>query len=235
MRILIVEESSQLQHLLGTALRKAGYVVDIAGDGEEGLQLAGANGYAMIVLEIALSKLDGLSLLLELRRRGQAVHVLFLTARDAVPDRVRGLQAGADDYMTKPFALDELLARVQAVGRRINTNPPGRILVGGLEIDLPARCVRMGGQLVELTAREFLLLECLAHRRSKVVSRADLEAHIYDDKVEPMSNVVASTICSLRKKFGATGGSAVIQTRGRLGYALDESTIALGEVGAHPA
>jgi DNA-binding response OmpR family regulator len=231
MRILIVEESSQLQHLLGVALRQAGYEVDIASDGEEGLQLAGTHGYAMIVLDVTLPKLDGLSLLLELRRRGQTVHVLFLTACAAVPDRVRGLEAGADDYMTKPFALDELLARVEVVSRRINAKQRHRILIGDLEIDLPARCARLGGQVVELTAREFLLLECLAHRRSEVVSLADLEAHIYDDKVEPVSNVVASTICGLRKKFRAIGGSAMIQTCGRLGYALDQRVMALGEVG----
>src|SRR5882757_8263375 len=185
MRILIVEESPQLQQSLGLALREDGHVVDVAGDGEEGLHLTGTRGYAMIVLDVTLPKLDGLSVMLELRRRGQTVHVLFLSACAAVSDRVRGLEAGADDYMMKPVVLEELLARVEAVSRRVKAKPHHRILVGDLEIDLRARRARLGGQRMELTAREFLLLECLARRHNEVVSRAVLEAHIYDDKVEP--------------------------------------------------
>jgi len=222
MRILIVEDSVRLQRSLSGALRKTGYAVDVAADGEEGLWLAGSHDYDVIVLDIMLPKRDGLSVLAELRRRGQDVHVLLLTARDTVLDRVTGLQAGADDYLVKPFALEELLARVQALGRRAYGTKQPRLLVGDLEIDTLARCARRGGQPVDLTAREYLLLEYLARRRGEVVSRTDIEEHIYDEQVDPMSNVVDSAICTLRKKIGSTADAPLIHTRRGQGYVLDQ-------------
>ncbi len=226
MRILLVEDSPRLQRSVGTALRKTGYAVDVAGDGEEGLWLAGSHDYDVIVLDIMLPKRDGLSVLAELRRRGQSVHVLLLTARDTVLDRVQGLQTGADDYLVKPFALEELLARVQALGRRAYGTKQPRFMVGDLEIDTLARCARRADQPVDLTAREYLLLEYLARRRGQVVSRAEIEAHIYDEQVDPMSNVVDSAVCSLRKKLGAAGEPALIHTRRGLGYVLGDATSA---------
>lgn len=222
MRILLVEDSARLQRSVGTALRKTGYAVDLAGDGEEGLWLAGSHDYDVIILDIMLPKRDGLSMLAELRRRGQAVHVLLLTARDTVLDRVQGLQAGADDYLVKPFALEELLARVQALGRRAYGTKQPRFKVGNLEIDTLGRSARRAGQPVDLTAREYLLLEYLALRRGQVVSRAEIEAHIYDEQVDPMSNVVDSAVCSLRKKLGVAGEPALIHTRRGLGYVLHD-------------
>lgn len=222
MRVLLVEDSPRLQKSVGTALRKTGYAVDLASDGEEGLWLALSHDYDVLVLDIMLPKRDGLSLLAELRRRSRMVHVLLLTARDTVLDRVHGLQAGADDYLVKPFALEELLARVQALGRRAYGTKQPRLMIGELEIDTVARAVRRAGQPVELTAREYLLLEYLARRRGQVVSRSEIEAHIYDEQVDPMSNVVDSAICSLRKKLGAAGESGVIHTRRGLGYVLGE-------------
>jgi DNA-binding response OmpR family regulator len=226
MRLLVVEDSVRLQRSLSGALRKTGYVVDVAGDGEEALWLAGSHDYDVIVLDIMLPKRDGLSVLAELRRRGQAVHVLLLTARDTVLDRVTGLQAGADDYLVKPFALEELLARVQALGRRAYGTKQPRLLVGPLEIDTLARVARRAGQPVDLTAREYLLLEYLARRRGEVVSRADIEAHLYDDQVDPMSNVVDSAVCTLRKKIAAAGDPPLIHTRRGLGYVLDDAPAA---------
>lgn len=226
MRILLVEDSPRLQRSLGTALRKTGYAVDLAGDGEQGLWLAMSHDYDVIVLDIMLPKRDGLSVLTELRRQGKKVHVLLLTARDTVPDRVQGLQSGADDYLVKPFALEELLARVQALGRRAYGTKQPRLQVGDLEIDTLARCVRRAGQPVDLTAREYLLLEYLVRRRGQVVSRAEIEAHIYDEHVDPMSNVVDSAVCSLRKKLGAADSPALIHTRRGLGYVLEEAAVA---------
>jgi DNA-binding response OmpR family regulator len=222
MRILLVEDSPRLQKSVGTALRKTGYAVDLASDGEEGLWLALSHNYDVLVLDIMLPKRDGLSLLAELRRQGRMVHVLLLTARDTVLDRVQGLQTGADDYLVKPFALEELLARVQALGRRAYGTKQPRLMIGELEIDTVARSAQRGGQPIELTAREYLLLEYLARRRGQVVTRSEIEAHIYDEQVDPMSNVVDSAICSLRKKLSAAGESALIHTRRGLGYVMDE-------------
>lgn len=220
MRVLVVEDSPRLQRTLELALRRTGYAVDVAGDGDEGLWLAAEGQYDAIVLDLMLPRRDGLSLLTELRRRGKAVHVLLLTALDTVADRVQGLQAGADDYLVKPFALEELLARVQALCRRAYGTKQPRLVIADLEIDTVARGVRRAGLPLELTAREYLLLEYLAHRRGHIVSRPEIEEHIYGGEVDPMSNVVDSAICSLRKKLTAAGAVPLIHTRRGLGYLL---------------
>ncbi len=221
MRILIVEDSERLQRSLATALRHSGYVVDVAGDGEEGLWRARTHPYDLIVLDIMLPKRDGLSLLAALRAEGNSVHVLLLTARDTVADRVHGLRSGADDYLVKPFALDELLARVEALVRRAYGTKSTTLQVGDLEIDTQARTVRRGGQTVDLTAREYLLLEYLVRRRGEVVTRTQIEAHLYDGSADLMSNVVDSAVCSLRKKLGAYGSAPLVHTRRGLGYVLE--------------
>jgi DNA-binding response OmpR family regulator len=220
MRVLVVEDSSRLQRTLGAALRKSGYVVDLAGDGTEGLWLAESHDYDVIILDIMLPGRDGLSVLTELRRQKKPAHILLLTARDAIADRVQGLQAGADDYLVKPFALDELLARVQALCRRAYGTKQPRLKVADLEVDPQARRVQRAGRPVELTAREYLLLEYLARRQGEVVSRTEIEEHIYDGQVDPMSNVVDSAVCGLRKKLGP---GPLIHTRRGLGYILDEA------------
>jgi DNA-binding response OmpR family regulator len=168
-----------------------------------------------------LPKRDGLSVLTELRRQQRAVHVLLLTARDTVDDRVRGLQAGADDYLVKPFALEEFLARVQALCRRTRSGRQMLLAVGDLEIDTIARIVRRGPNRLELTAREYQLLEYLAQRRGHVVTRGEIEAHIYDAKIDPMSNVVDSAVCVLRRKLAAGEAPPLIHTRRGIGYVLE--------------
>src|SRR5581483_1734157 len=193
------------------------YVVDVAGDGEQGLWLADSHPYDLVVLDVMLPKRDGLSVLTEMRRRGIAAHVLLLTARDTVADRVAGFRTGADDYLVKPFALEELLARIAALCRRAYGTKLPRLRIADLEIDTMARTVRRGPQPVELTAREYLLLEYLAHRRGHTVSRAEIEDHIYDGNVDPMSNVIDSAICSLRKKIGGASQLPLIHTRRGLG------------------
>lgn len=226
MRVLIVEDSPRLQHTLTSALRKSNYAVDAASDGEEALWLATTHNYDLVVLDIMLPKRDGLSVLAELRRAGKSVHVLLLTARDTVADRVQGLRTGADDYLVKPFALEELLARVEALCRRAYGTKQPNLLIADLEIDTIARVVRRATQPVELTAREYLLLEYLARRRGHVVSRSEIEEHIYDGDVDPMSNVVDSAVCSLRKKLGLPGSAPLIHTRRGLGYVLSDTDAA---------
>ena len=218
--MLLVEDSERLRKSVGAALRKSGYAVDAAIDGEEGLWLAQSERYDAIVLDIMLPKRDGLSVVEELRRGGSAVHVLLLTARDTVDDRVRGLRAGADDYLVKPFALEELLARVQALCRRSYGVKQPCLAVGDLEIDTAMREVRRGGRPITLKPREYALLEYLALRQGEVVSRRDIEAHIYDEAVEPMSNVVDSAISVLRRRLSQAGAPPLIHTRHGHGYVL---------------
>jgi DNA-binding response OmpR family regulator len=219
MRILVVEDSPRLQRVLATALRKSGYIVDLASDGEEGLWLAETNTYDVIVLDIMLPKRDGLALLAVYRAKGGTAHVLLLTARDTVPDRVKGLQTGADDYLVKPFALEELLARVQTLCRRAYGSKQSKIVVGDLVIDTLARAVRVADRPVELTAREYALLEYLARRQGVVVSRTEIEEHIYDGSGDWISNVVDSAICALRKKLATE--VPLIHTRRGMGYVLE--------------
>jgi DNA-binding response OmpR family regulator len=222
MRILIVEDSARLQRTLATALRRSNYAVDVAGDGEEGLWLVQTGVYDLVVLDIMLPKRDGLSVLAELRRLGNPVHVLLLTARDTIADRVQGLRTGADDYLVKPFALDELLARIEALCRRAYGAKDPSLSIADLEIDTVARTVRRAGRSVELTAREYLLLEYLARRRGHIVTRMEIEDHIYNNSVDPMSNVVDSAVCSVRKKIGAPSTVPLIHTRRGLGYLLED-------------
>lgn len=214
MRVLLVEDSPRLQRSLGAALRKSGYAVDIAGDGEQGLWLAETNSYDAVVLDIMLPKLDGLSVVRQLRARGRDTHILLLTAKDTVDDRVRGLAEGADDYLVKPFALEELLARVHALCRRTYGGKSTSICVAGLELNTSSKTVKRGEHIVDLLPREYRLLEYLAARTGQVVTRTEIETHIYDDLATPMSNVVDSAICALRKKIG----NERIRTRRGLGY-----------------
>jgi DNA-binding response OmpR family regulator len=221
-RVLLVEDSERLRRSIGSALRKSGYAADLARDGDEGLWLAESHEYDLIVLDLMLPGLDGLSVLRRLREAGRGVHVLVLTARDTVDDRVLGLRTGADDYLVKPFALEELLARVQALCRRQYGAKQTKLTISDLEIDILAKTVTRAGVRVTLKPREFALLEYLALRRGQVVSRADIEMHIYDQQLDPMSNVVDSAISILRKRLGGSSVPALIHTRHGLGYVLDD-------------
>lgn len=220
MRLLLVEDSERLQRSLGTGLRQAGHAVDVSGTGADGLWRAQSTDYDVVVLDIMLPGLDGLSVLRQLREQGRDTHVLLLTARDTVDDRVAGLRCGADDYLVKPFAFDELLARVEALGRRRTGRKSPVLRVGDLEVDVAAQTVRREGQPLALLPREFALLAYLAGRAGEVVSRTEIEAHIYDDRVEPMSNVVDSAVCALRRKIDRPGEPSLIVTRRRVGYVL---------------
>ncbi|GAA5481159.1 response regulator transcription factor [Haloferula sargassicola] len=223
MRVLVVEDSERLRKAVARALRRCGYVVEEADNGEDGLWRAEEHAYDAVVLDLMLPKLDGLEVLARLRNGGKRVPVLLLTARNTVEDRVAGLRGGADDYLGKPFALEELLARVDAMCRRHFDHPATVIHAGDLEIDTDARRARRGGDRLELTAREYRLLQVLALQPGKVLSRTELEEHLYDDLAPPMSNVVDATVYQLRRKLAAAGsGRPLIHTRRGQGYVLEE-------------
>jgi DNA-binding response OmpR family regulator len=222
-RVLVVEDSERLRRSVAEALRRSGYAVDEAADGEAGLHHALSGAYDVVVLDLMLPRLDGLTVLRRIRRAGGRTGVLILTARDAVQDRVEGLTAGADDYLVKPFALEELLARVQAVGRRALGTAAGTVVrAGALEVDTGARVVRRDGRVVELSAREYALLEFLALRKGAVVSRAEIEERLYAEVQEVMSNVVDSAVCALRRKIDPPDRPSFIRTRRGMGYVLGE-------------
>ncbi|MBM4020573.1 MAG: response regulator transcription factor [Planctomycetes bacterium] len=220
MRVLVVEDYPPLQRALVKGLREAGFAVDATGDGEEGLWYASGSDYDVIVLDLMLPGVDGLSILKRLRRDGRAAHVLILTAKDTVADRVRGLDAGADDYLVKPFAFEELLARVRALARRAYCAKNPRLQVGDLCIETTAQRVTRGREAVHLTPREYALLEYLAVRAGQVVSRTDIWEHLYEFNSEADSNVVDVYIGYLRRKLERPGRPPLIHTvRGR-GYLL---------------
>jgi two-component system OmpR family response regulator len=220
MRVLVVEDYAPIQKAVAKGLREAGFAVDATGDGEEGLWYATSNDYDVVVLDLMLPGMDGLSILRRLRAEGRPTHVLILTAKDTVQDRVIGLDLGADDYLVKPFAFDELLARVRALARRAYSAKNPSIAVGDLRIETSARRVWRGDDEISLTPREYALLEYLALRAGEPVSRTDIWEHIYEFTSEADSNVVDVYIGYLRKKIERPGRPPLIHTiRGR-GYAV---------------
>jgi len=223
-RLLIVEDYRPLQQSLTKGLQEAGFAVDTTGDGEEGLWYAMGNDYDVIILDLMLPGINGLEILKKLRAKGRQSHILILTAKDTVEDRVAGLDLGADDYLVKPFAFKELLARVRALLRRRYRVKNPRIKVKDLRIDLTTQRVWRGRQELELTPREYALLEYLAMRAGQTVSRTDIWEHVYEFNSAASSNVVDVYIGYLRKKIERAGKPLLIHTvRGR-GYFLGVET-----------
>jgi DNA-binding response OmpR family regulator len=222
MRVLIVEDSVRIREALLTGLRRSGYAVDAVGDGKQALIHARTTEYDAIVLDIMLPEMDGLEMLRQARAAGVETPVLLLTARDTVGDRVQGLQTGADDYLVKPFAFEELQARVQALVRRRHWLRRSIIRVGDLELDTSTKLVSRAGQDVSLKPREYAILEYLAHRAGQPVSRAELEEHVYDQDSQVNSNAIDSAICILRAKLDNGSGRPLIHTRRGMGYVLAE-------------
>lgn len=220
MRILIAEDHPNLARSLADGLREEGYAVDLTQDGNEALHLAQTNPYDGIVLDIMLPGKDGWTILKTLRQRNINIPVLCLTARDGVEDRVKGLDLGADDYLVKPFAWTELTARVRAMIRRGHGKKSAILRTNDLEIDTATKAVRRGGTPIALSAREFSLLEYLAHRKGQVVSRTDIWEHLYDQHDEAASNVVDVYIGYLRAKIDKDFPLKLIQTRRGQGYVL---------------
>ena len=217
MRLLLVEDERDLRRALARALADEQFAVDESPDGEDGLFRALEIDYDAIVLDLMLPRVGGIEVLDQIRRAGKKTPVLLLTARDAVGDRVRGLNHGADDYLTKPFAVEELVARLRALIRRAAQHPSPAVAIGDLEVDLVARRVRRRGDEVELTGREYSILELLVRQRGTVVPRAVLLDHLYNEDHESMSNAIDVHIAALRRKLGAS----LIETRRGLGYLID--------------
>lgn len=221
MKLLIIEDSQRLRTTLAKALTRMGHAVDEAADGEEGEGLAKMSAYDVIILDVMLPGQDGFTLLNQWRQAGRDTPVLMLTALDGVEDRVRGLTQGADDYLVKPFALEELAARLEALTRRHHGKADSRTTLGPLEIDFAAKSVRREGEAIPLTAREFSLLEVLARRPGQVFSREQLEARLYNEEASPLSNAVDAAVYALRKKLCPGDAPALIHTRRGLGYVLE--------------
>jgi two-component system copper resistance phosphate regulon response regulator CusR len=221
-RLLIIEDYAPLRESLARGLRDAGYAVDATGSGNDGLWYAENHPYDVVVLDIMLPGMSGFELLRRLRGAGNTTHVLVLTARDALADRIKGLDLGADDYLVKPFAFDELLARLRAMVRRRYDRVDPVIRIGDLEVDTRSRRARRGGRGLELSAREYALLEYLAHRAGQIVSRTELWDHAYDEAAEPGSNVLDVHISHLRKKIDDGQDHKLIHTRRGQGYVLGE-------------
>jgi DNA-binding response OmpR family regulator len=220
MRLLLIEDYRPLRESLAKGLREAGFAVDATGDGAEGLWYARGNDYDVIILDLMLPGMDGLSILQQLRAEGRPNHVLILTAKDTVDDRIAGLDLGADDYMVKPFAFRELLARVRALLRRSYRTKNPRLEIQDLQIDLAAQRVWRGGEEIVLTPREYALLEYLAMRAGQVVSRTDIWEHVYEFNSSASSNVVDVYVGYLRKKIERPDRPPLLNTiRGR-GYTL---------------
>jgi DNA-binding response OmpR family regulator len=223
MRVLVIEDYTPVREAVSQGLAENGFAVDAAPDGEEGLWMAEQNPYDVIVLDLMLPKLDGLTILQRLRAAGSSVAVLVLSARETLDERVRGLDLGADDYLVKPFAFAELLARVRAmVRRRYQVHTP-IIHVLDLEIDTARRAVRRAGETIALSAREFALLEYLATRAGQLVTRTEIWEHVYDFASEAHSNVVDVYVGYLRRKLERDGLPRLIHTRRGQGYLLGAS------------
>ncbi len=222
MRVLVIEDYEPVRQSILQGLQEEGFAVDATGDGEEGLWYARTGEYDVILLDLMLPKIDGLTILQRLREMGDPVHVLILTAKDTLTDRLEGLDLGADDYLVKPFALEELLARVRALVRRKYRIKSPTVRVADLEVDTTRRSVRRAGRRIELTAHEYAILELLAMRVGEVLSRTTIWEHVYDFNAEPNSNVIDVHIAHLRQKLDRDGLGRLIHTRRGIGYVLEE-------------
>lgn len=223
MRILLVEDDRTLADVLARGLREQAYAVDVAADGDDAVYQAAVNPYDAIVLDVMLPKRDGFAVCREVRRRGSAVSILMLTARDTVADRITGLDTGADDYLAKPFEFGELLARLRALLRRGPAVRTPIIVVADLELDTHGQRAARAGRDLRLTTKEYALLEYLARNVGRVVGRAEISDHVWDDNYDPCSNLIESYINRLRRKVDAPELAPLIHTRRGAGYVLEPS------------
>jgi DNA-binding response OmpR family regulator len=221
MKLLLVEDSERLQRSLAAGLKRHGFTLDQAFDGEQALAYIAVNHYDAIILDLMLPKIDGLSVLSTLRRRGKNCHVLILSANDQTEDRIRGLDLGADDYLVKPFAFDELVSRLRALNRRRSGVKNPVMEIAGVKVDSVARQVLFEEMPIALTPHEYQILEFLACRRGRVFSHDELIDHLYDASSCVSRNAVEAHISSLRKRLGAAGAPSLIRTRRGFGYLVE--------------
>jgi DNA-binding response OmpR family regulator len=223
MRVLIVEDEDKLVQIIARGLKAEGYAVDSASNGSQGLEFATAFAYDAIILDIMLPGLSGSDLLAAIRQRNRAVPILMLTAKDAVAEKVKHMEAGADDYLTKPFAFSELLVRIRALLRRAPIQRSDTLTVADLEIDRLARIVKRGGHRVELSGKEYSLLEYLALNQGRVLSRTMIIEHVWDQSFEGLTNIVDVYVRQLRTKIDSGHGMRLLKTVRGVGYVLNDA------------
>ena len=222
MRVLLIEDDKRIAAFVAKGLRENSYAVDIAVDGDEATYMASINSYDLFILDVNLPKKDGFDVCRDLRESGINKPILMLTARDAIEDRISGLDIGADDYLTKPFEFRELLARLRALLRRQNEIRPSQIVIADLKIDTTSRTVLRAGKQIELTTKEYSLIEFLAINKGKVVGREEISEHVWDDSFDPFSNLIEVYIKRLRTKLDEGYDVQLIQTRRGSGYILND-------------
>ena len=220
MRLLLVEDDARMARFILKGLRERGYAVDLAADGERALYQAEINPYDCIVLDWMIPGADGIEVCRRLRHAGQSTPVLLLTARDAVEDRVLGLDAGADDYLVKPFQFDELLARIRALLRRTQPVQPVGLQVGDLTIDTARQQAKRRGKVIPLTGKEYALLEFLARNANRIVTRQEISEHVWDETFDAFSNLIEVYVNRLRRKLDAGRARPLLHTRRGAGYML---------------
>jgi DNA-binding response OmpR family regulator len=231
MRLLLVEDDARIARFVAKGLREQSYAVDLATNGDDALYQAEINTYDLIVLDVMIPGRDGFAVCRELRAAGQKIPILMLTAKDAVEDRIAGLDFGADDYLTKPFEFRELLARLRALLRRSGELRPARITVADLVLDTGARSVSRAGTDVPMTTKEYALLEYLARNVGRVVGRAEIAEHVWEETFDPFSNLIEVYVNRLRRKIDAGRATPLLQTRRGAGYILGNAADSSGEMG----
>ncbi len=220
MRLLLVEDDPRIARFVAKGLREQAYAVDVVGSGEEALYQAAINTYDLAILDVMIPAPDGFAVCRELRTSGQRMPILMLTARDALEDRITGLDCGADDYLTKPFEFRELLARLRALLRRPGGLQPAEIVVADLVVDTVGQNVSRGGRAISLTAKEYALVEFLARNAGRVVGRAEIAEHVWDEEFDPFSNLIEVYVNRVRRKIDAGSAKPLLHTRRGSGYVL---------------
>lgn len=218
MRLLLVEDDVRIARFVAKGLREQAYAVDVAGTGDDALYQAAINSYDLVILDVMIPGRDGFAVCRELRKSGQRMPILMLTARDAVEDRIAGLDHGADDYLTKPFEFRELLARLRALLRRSGELRPAKISVADLVLDTAAQSAMRAGRSMTLTAKEYALLEFLARNAGRVVGRAEIAEHVWDETFDPFSNLIEVYVNRVRRKIDADSNKPLLHTRRGAGY-----------------
>ena len=229
MRVLLVEDDSRIAHFVAKGLREKAYAVDISTRGDDALYQVAVNTYDLVILDVMIPEPDGFAVCKELRRSGHRMPVLMLTARDAVEDRVEGLDHGADDYLTKPFEFRELLARLRALLRRPNALQFAKLSVADLVVDTSAQIVSRAGKPIPMTTKEYALVEFLARNAGRVVGRAEIAEHVWDEEFDPFSNLIEVYVNRVRRKIDARGTKPLLHTRRGAGYVLSPAEAADGK------
>lgn len=221
MRLLLVEDDARIARFVARGLQEQSYAVDVVANGNDALYQVEINDYDLVILDVMIPGKDGFATCQAIRRLGKRMPILMLTARDAVDDRIAGLDSGADDYLTKPFEFGELLARLRALLRRPNELRSSRIVVGDLTINTASQTAKRGSRSISLTAKEYALLEFLGRNSGRVVGRSEIAEHVWDETFDPFSNLIEVYVNRLRRKLGDDDGKPLLQTRRGSGYILD--------------